>query len=201
MKLDHLPILYSRSKIMSSRGKNKFKLAWLSAKDKNGDEISEYISPGGDDFCAYCNWCKKSFSVENQGKGQILQHASSFGHRNVADALKGRKKGQSLFMSTAAEPIQGSGNVAALAANNNVQSVKNFLLPVLSSPASLPGSKLSIADQATRGEVLLVIKGVESQWSYSSYDNLIEIMQKIDPESKVFAKMKLKSDKVYHKQD
>ena len=178
---------------MSGRGKNKFKLAWLSTKDKNGDELSEYISPGDDEFCVYCNWCKRSFQIDNQGKGQIMQHALSSGHKNVADVFKGRKRGQSMFVSLLPKPSEKT----IAEANNNAQpSVKNFLLPVLSSPASLPGSKLSIADQATRGEILLVMKGVESQWTYNSYDNLIEIMRKIDPESKVFAKMELKRSKV-----
>ena len=66
----------------------------------------------------------------------------------------------------------------------------------LSSPVSLPRNKLSLADQVSKGEALLVIKGVESQWSYSSFDNLVEVLQKVDPDSKVFAKMKLKKDKV-----
>ena len=179
---------------MSGRGKNKFKLSWLSTKDKNEDELSEYISPGDNEFCVYCNWCKRSFQIDNQGKGQIMQqHALSSGHKNVADVFKGRKRGQSMFVSSQPKPSEKT----IPEANNNAQhSVKNFLLPVLSSPASLPGSKLSIADQATRGEILLVMKGVESQWTYSSFDNLIEIMKKIDPESKVFAKMELKRSKV-----
>ena len=175
---------------MAARGKNTFNQSWLNSKDKQGDGLCEYISKV-DDFSVRCKWCKKNLQIDNQGKAQIVQHANSAGHRAVADVLKGRhKKGQSQFVYASLVLEKPPDEV-----NNNPRS-KNYFLPSLSSPVSLPGNKLSLADQVSKGEALLVIKGVESQWSYSSFDNLVEVLQKVDPDSKVFAKMKLKKDKV-----
>ena len=51
-----------------------------------------------------------------------------------------------------------------------------FQLHRISSPATLAGnSKLNLMDQTTKAEVLLVIKGIESTWSYSSFNNLGEV--------------------------
>ena len=46
-------------------------------------------------------------------------------------------------------------------------------LPRISEPPTLAGnSKLTLVDQTTKAEALLTIKGIESCWSYSSFDNL-----------------------------
>ena len=84
---------------MSLRRKNTFNHIWLSTQDSNCDNQSEYISPDSEnDYIVRCNWFKKTVLVENQEKAQILQHACRAGHRAVADALKGRKKGQVRFL-------------------------------------------------------------------------------------------------------
>lgn len=54
---------------------------------------------------------------------------------------------------------------------------------------------ISMDDRVTKAETVLILKGVESQWTYSSFDNLADCLKKADPESKIFDKMKLKSAK------
>ena len=53
-----------------------------------------------------------------------MQHALSSGHKNVADVVKGRKRGQSMFVFSVPKPFEKT----IPEANNNVQpSVKNFV--------------------------------------------------------------------------
>ena len=110
-------------------------------KDKNGDDLGEYINKGEDNYTDRCNSYKKSFQIDNQGKWQIIQHAASSGHHSTAYVLKKRKKGQSMFISSSShEP------------NNNPASTKqivtkSFVLPTLPSPVTLPGSNLSLPRQ------------------------------------------------------
>ena len=55
--------------------------------------------------------------------------------------------------------------------------------------------KLKLNDQVNKAETVLVLKGVESQWPYASYNNLGECLKKADPNSEVFAKLALKRSK------
>ena len=173
-----------------SRGKNSFQESWKGIKDGNGDNLGEYILRE-DDYLVKCTWCRKSFSIDNQGKHQIFQHSKSTGHRNIANSLKGRNVSQTKFF-TVSENNNNPPNQAT-------PSIKNFLVPTLSGPVTLGNDgreKLSISDQVTKGETILLLKGVESQWSYASYDNIVEVLQKVDPDSKVISKMQLKKNKV-----
>ena len=53
----------------------------------------------------------------------------------------------------------------------------------------------SFSDQINKAEAVLALKGVESQWSYESFNNLAPCLQKADPKSRIFAKMSMKADK------
>ena len=78
--------------------KSKVKATWLSEKDKNGDLFSEYFELIPENYYKVkCTWCTKPVDVSNQGKGQLHQHASTKGHKEIADHKKKRKSGQSYF--------------------------------------------------------------------------------------------------------
>ena len=53
----------------------------------------------------------------------------------------------------------------------------------------------SFSDQINKAEAVLALKGVESQWSYESFNNFVEVLRKADPKSRTFAHLKLKADK------
>ena len=78
--------------------KSKVKVEWLSEKDKNGEFFSEYFEMIPDSlYKVKCTWCTKTVDIGNQGKGQLHQHASTKGHREIADHRKKCKSGQSYF--------------------------------------------------------------------------------------------------------
>ena len=39
----------------------------------------------------------------------------------------------------------------------------------------------SFSDQINKAEAVLALKGVESQWSYESFNNFVEVLRKADP--------------------
>ena len=39
----------------------------------------------------------------------------------------------------------------------------------------------SFSDQINTAEAVLALKGVESQWSYESFNNFVEVLRKADP--------------------
>ena len=56
--------------------------------------------------------------------------------------------------------------------------------------------EMSLNDRVTGAETLMVLKAVESNYSYSSMKDWPEILTKADPKSDVFPKMKLSRPKV-----
>ena len=166
--------------------KTKAKSAWFADFDQNGDQLSEYCELIKEDQCKVrCIWCKKSFDVSNQGKGQVMQHSRQAAHKTAAAGVKGKLQGQRTFS------ILNSVSTSVSNTSNN----NSIVLPVISSHPTLPGEKLSLSDQVTQTEALLALKGCESQWSYQSYDNLGEVLRKCDPNSPVFQKLQMKHTK------
>ena len=102
----NLPSVMSRH----TRGKNSFSVKWLTLKDGNGDELSDYILKTETDFSVRCDWCKKTFSIENSGKTQIFQHAKTTGHKEIADIRKGRKTGQARFVPSSEVSLEKENN-------------------------------------------------------------------------------------------
>jgi hypothetical protein len=60
--------------------KTCFNKSWLSTEsvDSNGDILSDWCSDvKSDSFSAYCEVCRKTFSIANMGSAPILSHAHS----------------------------------------------------------------------------------------------------------------------------
>jgi hypothetical protein len=55
---------------------------------------------------------------------------------------------------------------------------------------------LNLENQAVRGEIKVALKAVESDWSYSSCDDICELFVDIAPDSQILKKMKMKSSKL-----
>ena len=56
--------------------RTKFSEVWLTAKDCNGDTVSDWCKKGKDDFHGYCCVCKIDLKCDNGGKVQLLKHCS-----------------------------------------------------------------------------------------------------------------------------
>ena len=56
--------------------------------------------------------------------------------------------------------------------------------------------ELSLSDRVTAAETLLVLKAVESNYSYSSLHDWKDILSKADPKSDIFPKIQLSDTKV-----
>ena len=56
--------------------------------------------------------------------------------------------------------------------------------------------ELSLSDRVTAAETLLVLKAVESNYSYSSMNDWKDILSKADPKSDIFPKIQLSDRKV-----
>ena len=63
-------------------------------------------------------------------------------------------------------------------------------------PASLTRPVMTISDQTTKAETILALKVVDSNYSYQSCDNIVSILQAMDPDSKVFKKMSMGESRV-----
>jgi hypothetical protein len=59
----------------------------------------------------------------------------------------------------------------------------------------LPRSAMTLTDQVTKAEIIWALKAVDSNYSYSSCDDFVPIMQRLDPSSVVFQKMSLGRNK------
>merc|ERR1711862_757796 len=67
-------------------GQNIFKTDWMDSKnllfDINGDRLSDYLAPVSEDpSLAKCLACRTSFSISQQGVGQVYVHARGGQHK------------------------------------------------------------------------------------------------------------------------
>ena len=134
------------------------------------------------------------------GKAALQQHAKSKGHRTVADMRKNRSAGQIVFAaidiennedlsSEAEESIEDTSEASRSTAP--VHKKKTFGLMSLAAPPSLSSKNLSQEDQITAAETVLTLKAAESGWSFSSIENLSQVLAKADPKSSIWLKVKL----------
>ena len=166
--------------------------SWLSQTDSNGDQLSEWVVHESRETM-YCRWCKKKgISFSNQGIQQVKQHAKSQKHRLVADVKKRRNVTQQVLVSTSAAELDGQNN-----SQQGVPQQRNrFVIQSLAAPATHPRMELSISDRVTAAETLLVLKAVESNYSYNSMNDWKDILSKADPKSDIFPKIQLSDRKV-----
>ena len=123
------------------------------------------------------------------------QHANKVSsHKMNADQRKNRNKTQMMF-TTPGERVNNNDDDPG---RTSSASKKTFSLQPLETPPTLPrqnNNKLRIEDKVTAATALLVMKGVEGGWSYSSMETLPAVCAKADPESSVWNKVTLSRNK------
>lgn len=83
---------------MAPRYKQRLKSEWFSIKDRNGDMVSDYLKRVSENsYSVRCDWCKTDINIASAGKTAILAHADTVKHKQVADNIKKRNKGQQYF--------------------------------------------------------------------------------------------------------
>ena len=71
-----------------SHRKTKFQESWLSKKDGNGDDLSAYIKPIGDDqYHCSCKFCDRKIDIASSGFHAIKTHASTKVHKEKANVF------------------------------------------------------------------------------------------------------------------
>ena len=151
--------------------KVKFNDKWFLEKDSNGNTISEYARRDSD-FMVECLWCQRKIDTSGRGKNQILTHAKTKRHRLIAE---GRTRAK-------------------------VACFSDFMVPKSNSSAAEKSSETegatgtkSLADRIIIAELRLCLKTVESNYSYSSFGNPVDVLNLLcDPMSEIFTKMQMK---------
>ena len=77
--------------------RTKFSEVWLTAKDCNGDTVSDWCKKGKDDFHGYCCVCKIDLKCDNGGKVQLLKHCSNQKHQEAMRHTKDTKQTKLIF--------------------------------------------------------------------------------------------------------
>lgn len=164
--------------------------SWLAVIDPNGDKYGEYIIRV-DSTTSRCSWCSSTFQYTRNGVSALRQHAKGGTHKVKSDHIKQRVVGQRVLVSSSAAD-NGQREQGPRINRNN----RNIVIPSLSAPVTLPNTPFSLDDKVLKAEVVMMLKGVESQYSYSSYSNMVSVLKKVDPDSPIIAKMSMKRDKV-----
>ena len=120
-------------------------------------------------------------------------------HKDIANGRKGRV-GQRLpcITSTADPDPENNAGGEAAAAGGEAAAVGGKAAAVGGEAAAVGGeaaaenqhtglnlnqakARDSFSDQINKVEAVLALKGVESQWSYESFNNFVEVLRKADP--------------------
>ena len=73
--------------------KTKFSELWLSAKDSNGDNVSDWYKKGKDDYHGCCSICRTDLKCDNNGgKVQLLKHCLNQKHKEAMQHRKDSKQ-------------------------------------------------------------------------------------------------------------
>ena len=134
----------------------------------------------------WCGWKPISLSSSSTA---IKRHAKCERHARVANTRSSRVGDQQRLDPTSTADNNNSAGATSAGATSAAGTTSAPLL------LQAPTKKMSLNDQTNKAEAILVLKGVESQWSYASYDNLADCLKKADPKSEVFEKMALKHQK------
>ena len=108
-------------------------------------------------------------------------------HKEIADGRTGRNGQKMVCRSTADQENNGDGGSTSSGPSGE---------PSMNQAKGHGVKKvLTFNDQLDKAAAVLGMKAVESQWSYESFNNLVECLKVADPESKVFAALAMKAKK------
>ena len=140
--------------------RTKFSEVWLTAKDCNGDTVSDWCKKGKDDFHGYCCVYKIDLKCDNGGKVQLLKHCSNQKHQEAMQRTKDTKQTKLIFSS------------------------KAEATPSTSRQGNL-GSLTTTADGALEAEIFWLAKMACYNFSLRSSDHIGDLFQAMFPDSKV----------------
>ena len=135
------------------RGKTYLKKDWLLHTDGQGHKISSWCQPSREVGKAFCFICKKTFLCRNQGLPQLLHHAGKTCLNSVSKA----------FVST----------VTVVSKQQETHTGKRQSCRTLQC--------ISLKDEATRAELIWVMKVASSHYSYASCGNIRNTIDAIFP--------------------
>ena len=82
----------------------------MGGEDINGDSPKLYVQKTSM-YTFKCTWCQsKELSVDNIGRGALIQHAKTRKHKDIANVRTGRDPGQVVFNVTANDVINAETN-------------------------------------------------------------------------------------------
>ena len=160
--------------------------------------------------------CKTSDLAIDNGKQGLIQHSKSKKHKETANLITGRNANQITFdvlhdeneNNPAEDENPADANnedeadevieeEVAAPSEGGRKGIRNFFKPT-EKAATLPPSeiKMNLDNKAMKAEIKLALKAVESDWSYSSLDDICDILVDIAPDSAILKKMKMKSSKL-----
>ena len=183
---------------------SKFRAEWLKRQDTSGDRLGEYIVQV-DDLNSRCIWCKSDLFHGGNGVSALHQHAKMASHKVNADLRKNRNRSQMMFVTQEEAANNNADETVAIkealgsdfTGSDPERNRRTILVSSLETPATLPrnNNKLCLEDKATAATALLVMKGVEAGWSYSSMETLPAICARADPDSSIWQKVSLSRNK------
>ena len=183
-----------------AKSMSKFRAEWLKRQDTSGDKLGEYIVRV-DDWNSRCIWCKSDLFHGGNGVSALIQHKA------YADLRKDRNRTKMMFASqdesannnedepvAAVEETSGTGTPGA---DHPQRNRRTIILSSLETPATISRNnyKLCLEDKATAATGLLVMKGIEAGWSYSSMESLPAVCARADPDSDIWKKVSLSRNK------
>lgn len=169
-----------------AHSKTKFQKRWLNEKDGNGHELNVWCVETKDPFIARCKWCDKFVRCDGQGCKQLIQHASGAKHKQKLGLLVDKR--QSLLA-----PVRPKDSISLQPTHVSASGLASFDVH--------DEKKVSIQlvtndDLKTKAEILWALKVCDSNFSFSSCDNLDELFQAMFPDSAVARSFKMGSSKV-----
>ena len=99
-------------------------------------------------------------------------------HKDIANGRKGRVGQRLPCITSTADPDPENNADGEAAAVGGEAAAENQHTGLNLNQAK---ARDSFSDQINKVEAVLALKGVESQWSYESFNNFVEVLRKADP--------------------
>ncbi|CAM4967600.1 unnamed protein product [Rotaria socialis] len=158
----------------------KFKRAWLSRRDDNGDELNLWLKQGSKETTFQCTLCKTSdLDCANQGYSAIYQHMNTKNHKANKNSLKDNSLLAIRTLKPQTVSIANDNNSGILVIDN---SQKSTLLP--------------FNDQITKAEIVWALTVARRGFTYNSCNGIGEVFKSMFPDSKIAQQFNMQSKKI-----
>ena len=197
----------TRGGVKERSGKSVFREAWLEEIDENGDAFKIYVQKTSL-YSFKCTWCQsRDLAVDNVGQWALASHAKSKKHKDVAKTrreinnrdqiVEGEQKEDDPFDDNNNDDVNQIEESGIEKGQAYKQVISNFFKPVQKSISiPVPEVRMNLENKAIRAEIKIALKAVDSDWSYSSLDDICDVLMDIAPDSIILQKMKMKRSKL-----